>query len=160
MINEEKLKKLEALCKNATPGPWLSFVEGRDHQSGSNFIRTAKNDIELSGATIADQDFIAECRHAVPTLVDEIRQNSANLGTSRDIEKVLRNLLMAMLSDGFNRSLNALKEAGAINMDKLSSGYTGVGSKYYDLVTQQMEFTLKSASPQIVKLFKEPVSLS
>ena len=48
----------------ATPGPWRSFVEGRDHTSGSNFIMTGQGDdrhedIELSGATIEDQDFIA-----------------------------------------------------------------------------------------------------
>lgn len=30
-------------------------------------------DIELNGATIADQDFIAAARQAVPQLIDEIR---------------------------------------------------------------------------------------
>jgi hypothetical protein len=34
-------------------------VEGRDHTSGSSFIRTAEKDLELTGATTFDQDFIA-----------------------------------------------------------------------------------------------------
>lgn len=64
-------------CDEASPGPWKSFVEGRDHTSGSSFIMTGcgknrGNDIELSGATAADQDFIAQARQDIPRLLDEI----------------------------------------------------------------------------------------
>ncbi len=52
----------------------VSYVEGRDHDSGSNFIMTSENDIELSGATIADQDFIAHARQDIPKLLNEIRR--------------------------------------------------------------------------------------
>ena len=55
-----------------TPGPWKSFIEGRDHTSGSSFIRTSGDDIELSGATTNDQDFIAAARQDVPALIGEI----------------------------------------------------------------------------------------
>ncbi|EJO76345.1 hypothetical protein LEP1GSC079_0852 [Leptospira interrogans str. FPW1039] len=53
----------------STPGP---FIEGRDHTSGSDFIRTSKNDIELSGASLADQDFIASAKQDIPRLIAEI----------------------------------------------------------------------------------------
>ena len=59
-------------CRKATPGPWISFVEGRDFESGSSFIKTGGEDIELSGATVDDQDFVAACRQDVPLLVEEI----------------------------------------------------------------------------------------
>jgi hypothetical protein len=44
---------------------------------GSNFIMTGSgtnrgNDIELAGATTADQDFIAEARQDIPRLLIEI----------------------------------------------------------------------------------------
>ncbi|WP_198345208.1 hypothetical protein [Burkholderia ubonensis] len=78
-MNDEILNEIEARCKAATPGPWVSYVEGRDHESGSNFIMTGpegdrSDDIELSGATIADQDFIAHARQDIPLLVAEIRR--------------------------------------------------------------------------------------
>ncbi|RQT01756.1 hypothetical protein [Burkholderia contaminans] len=78
-MNAETLNEIEARCKAATPGPWVSYVEGRDHESGSNFIMTGPEgargeDIELSGASIADQDFIAHARQDVPMLISEIKR--------------------------------------------------------------------------------------
>ena len=58
----------------ATAGPWKSYIEGRDHESGSHFIMTAKDDIEPTGATHADQDFMAEARQDIPRLLAEIRR--------------------------------------------------------------------------------------
>jgi hypothetical protein len=60
-------------CDQATPGPWKSYVEGRDHDSGSSFIMTSGEDIELIGASVADQDFIAHARQDIPQLLQEIR---------------------------------------------------------------------------------------
>ena len=71
-ITDEELDLIEARVPQATSAPWTSFVEGRDHTSGSSFIRTPSNDIELSGATAADQDFIAHARQDVPRLLAEI----------------------------------------------------------------------------------------
>jgi hypothetical protein len=78
-LDDWELEAIRHRCDNATPGPWQSFVEGRDLTSGSSFIMTGYpgnrgNDIELIGATIADQDFIAHARQDVPLLLGEIRR--------------------------------------------------------------------------------------
>lgn len=77
-LSEEELESIEARAAAASPGPWKSFVEGRDHTSGSSFIMTGEGasrgeDIELIGATVADQDFIAAARQDVQRLVAEVR---------------------------------------------------------------------------------------
>ena len=72
MINETEIKQIQERCERATKGPWISFVEGRDHTSGSSFIRTSGDDIELTGASTDDQDFIAHARQDVPALLEEI----------------------------------------------------------------------------------------
>lgn len=79
-LTEEYLVNIENRLKAATPGPWTSFVEGRDHTSGSSFIRTSGSDIELSGATVADQDFIAHARQDLEVLLAEIRRHRAGSG--------------------------------------------------------------------------------
>jgi hypothetical protein len=76
-LTEEDSQKIRERCDAATPGPWKSFIEGRDHTSGSSFIMTGRpgsrgNDIELSGATDADQDFIAHAREDIRLLLEEI----------------------------------------------------------------------------------------
>ena len=68
-ITERELREIMARCNAASPGPWKSFIEGRDHTSGSSFVRTALEDIELSGASDSDQDFIAAARQDIPKLV-------------------------------------------------------------------------------------------
>lgn len=77
-LTDFELDEIEARCNSASPGPWQSYIEGRDHESGCSFIMTGTSesrgpDIELSGATAADQDFIASSRQDVPNLVREIR---------------------------------------------------------------------------------------
>lgn len=74
MITEEELQEIEARCNATTPGPWVSWVEGRDHLSGDHFIQTKGEDIYLSGATIADQDFMANAHQDIPRLIAEIRR--------------------------------------------------------------------------------------
>jgi hypothetical protein len=71
-LSKETLERILDLCSKTTPGPWTSYVEGRDHESGSNFIMTKGDDIELVGATIVDQDFIACAKQNIPLLIDEI----------------------------------------------------------------------------------------
>lgn len=72
MISNEELKSIRERCDLATSGPWKSYVEGREEMSGSDFIMTGGEDIYLTGATIADQDFIAHARQDIPLLLDEI----------------------------------------------------------------------------------------
>jgi hypothetical protein len=78
-LTDDDLECIERRCNAATKGPWESFVEGRDHLGGSNFIRTgglddASPDIELIGATVDDQDFIADARQDVTRLLQEVRR--------------------------------------------------------------------------------------
>jgi hypothetical protein len=78
-LTEAELRAIRARCDAATPAPWRSYIEGRDHTSASDFIMTGEesargDDIELSGATKADQDFIAHARQDVPRLLDEIER--------------------------------------------------------------------------------------
>jgi hypothetical protein len=63
------------------------MVEGRDHSSGSTFImrgppNARSEDVELSGATPADLDFIAHARVDVPRLLDEVSRLRKRLGSS------------------------------------------------------------------------------
>lgn len=76
-LTPDELREIEKRVHAASPGPWKSFVEGRDHTSGSNFIMTGDeanrgDDIELSGATTEDQDFIAAARQDVLMLLKEV----------------------------------------------------------------------------------------
>ena len=78
-LDEAELGEIEKRWAATTPGPWTSHVEGRDHTSGSDFIMTGTEehrgpDIELSGTTIEDQDFIAACKQDIPRLIATIRR--------------------------------------------------------------------------------------
>ncbi|MES2569327.1 MAG: hypothetical protein V4710_04650 [Verrucomicrobiota bacterium] len=63
--------------------------------------------------------------------------------------------LVAIISDGFNRSLNALEKAGAIDTRKMRGHYDGIGSKFYDVVTEQIEYTARYAAPAMRQLFSD-----
>jgi hypothetical protein len=71
-LTGDEIEAIKARCEQATAGPWRSFIEKRDKFSGSDFIRTAVEDIYLSGATIADYDFIAHARQDIPRLIAEM----------------------------------------------------------------------------------------
>ena len=79
VLTDKKIAEIRERCEAASPGPWISYIEGRDHTSGSDFIMIGEGgnrseDIELTGATKADQDFIAHARQDVPTLIAEIER--------------------------------------------------------------------------------------
>jgi len=69
-------------------------------------------------------------------------------------EDKIRSFLVGAMSDGFNRSLRALEIANAINTDEMRTQYIGVGSKYYDIVTEQLEYTAKYAVSDLLELLK------
>jgi hypothetical protein len=85
-MSEEELDEIKMRCEAASIAPWVSFIEGRDCESGSSFIMTgiAKGediwgenrgeDIYLTGATNADMDFIAHARQDIPKLIAEIER--------------------------------------------------------------------------------------
>jgi len=84
-LEDAELEAIHRRCENATSGPWRSFIEGRDHTSGSSFIMTGSSEsrcknIELCGATTADQDFIAHARQDIPRLLAEVARLKAVKG--------------------------------------------------------------------------------
>lgn len=83
-LDDKEIEAIKSRCNAASPGPWTSYIEGRDHSSGSSFIMTGEGesrgeDIGLSGATPADQDFIASARQDIPALLKEIERLKALL---------------------------------------------------------------------------------
>ena len=90
-LTDAELDGIGARCAAATPGPWRSFIEGRDHLGGNDFIQTGGTDdrspdIELIGATRADQDFIAEARQDIPRLLAEVRRLRRLVGEAAETE--------------------------------------------------------------------------
>ncbi len=79
MISENELTAIRNRAENASDGPWKAYVEGRDMDCGSSFIRTQGEDIELIGASVADIDFIANARQDIPMLLDEIERLRSKL---------------------------------------------------------------------------------
>lgn len=71
-------------------------------------------------------------------------------------DEQIEGLLVNVLTAGFNRSIGALARAGALDTRKMHRKYTGVGSEYYDLVTEQIEYTARAAVRGVRLLFIEP----
>lgn len=76
-LSTDEIEAIKARCEQATAGPWKSFIETREKISGSDFIQTGGEDIYLTGATEADQDFIAHARQDIPRLIAEIERLKA-----------------------------------------------------------------------------------
>jgi hypothetical protein len=79
LLSDEELNEMQARCAAASVAPWTAMLEGRDHTSGSSFIMTGTgdsrgDDIELSGASPADYEFIAHARQDLPRLIAEVRR--------------------------------------------------------------------------------------
>lgn len=70
-------------------------------------------------------------------------------------DKEIENVLGRILADGFNRCLGALVKAGAIDTSELSQHYKRVGSRYYDLVSEQIEITAKYGAQGIRHLLDD-----
>jgi hypothetical protein len=71
-LTQDEINEIRLRCERATPGPWKSYIEGREQMSGSDFIMTGGEDIYLTGATRDDRDFIAHARQDIPRLLAEI----------------------------------------------------------------------------------------
>ena len=70
-------------------------------------------------------------------------------------EQHLKGLLVNIMSDGLNRSMGALDDAGAIDRTKLMTEYRGIGSKYYDIVTEQLELTAEYCAQSVLDLMND-----
>jgi hypothetical protein len=83
---DTKIWAIKNRLAKTTGGNWYYFQEGRDHQSGSSFIMTNVSnredwrnpnrgeDLEIIGATHADNEFIAHARQDIPMLLAEIER--------------------------------------------------------------------------------------
>lgn len=74
MLGDDDLIAIMDRWQRTTPGEWTSFLEKRDNYSGSDFIRTDGEDIELHGGTPDDQEFVAHAKQDIPRLVGEVRR--------------------------------------------------------------------------------------
>lgn len=86
-VTREELEAMQRRADGAAAEPWESFVEGRDHHGGDDFIRTGGLDDEspdmyvtLTGrggaraAGAPDLDFIAHARQDLPRLIAEVKR--------------------------------------------------------------------------------------
>jgi len=78
-LTDSELARIEQRCEAATPGPWTSLLEGRDHDAGPASSRRPAR-LYLYGATQADYDFIASARQDVPRLLRAVRALLADRG--------------------------------------------------------------------------------
>ena len=78
-ISDKELAEIKVRCELTTPGPWKSIVESRGETVGTDFIMTGGEDIYLTGATVADQDFIAHARQDIPRLIAEVERLKASI---------------------------------------------------------------------------------
>jgi hypothetical protein len=85
-MTDADLDEIEQRAAGASPAPWTSFVEGRDHLGGDDFIRVSDSDDEpdlylsravdqgVVPASVADLDFVAYARQDIPRLLAEVRR--------------------------------------------------------------------------------------
>lgn len=77
-LTSDYLMEVQKRVEAATPGPWTSFIEGRDHLGGESIIRMSMDDsiddLFLNGASIADREFIAHAREDIPLLLRDIER--------------------------------------------------------------------------------------
>jgi hypothetical protein len=85
-LSDNELAHIELLIREASEGPWLSYVAGRDGEPGFSCIELGSCNelgsfdcIELVGCSAADQDFIASAREYLPRLLREVRALRARL---------------------------------------------------------------------------------
>ncbi len=80
-ITDEQLELLRELANAASPPPWRSMVEGRDHRAGDAFIMMGREDDQdedlylnrdSGPASAADLDFVAAARNYIDALLDEV----------------------------------------------------------------------------------------
>jgi hypothetical protein len=81
VLSREFLERLKALSASVDAPPWKAMWEGRDHESGDSFIMVGSEDErdddfyiyrDRRTGSLADLEFIAETRNAIPVLVDEV----------------------------------------------------------------------------------------
>ncbi len=86
---ENALGAIKARCDNAQKGPWKAYYEGVNMECGDSFIQTGEDDIYLTPwAALADYEFIAAAKNAVPELIGEIFNLQAGKPSGLSSEKL------------------------------------------------------------------------
>lgn len=99
---ENALRAIKARCDNAQKGPWKAYYEGVNMECGDSFIQTVEDDIYLApGAALADHEFIAAAKNAVPELIGEICNLKAGKPPELSDEKLRE--LQALLENSSER---------------------------------------------------------
>ena len=68
-----------------------------------------------------------------------------------EVTNNIKSVLITIIADGFNRSIQALEDAGAIDTTEMRKAYKGIGSEYYDLVSAAIEYTAEVSAPALKK---------
>lgn len=79
MIDFKKIEEIKNRISKVRPKSWKSYIEGRDHESGSNFIMVGSGkdrgeDIYIHGVTDDEQDFIAHAPEDMKYLIEELEK--------------------------------------------------------------------------------------
>jgi hypothetical protein len=77
VLDEKRLDAIRERLKLTTLGPWVAYIEGKNHESGSSCIGTGIGGIDLDGATDADIEFMAHARQDIPYLLAELERLKA-----------------------------------------------------------------------------------
>ena len=162
-MDDSILQVIEERCRKATAGPWKSFIEGRDFSSGSSFIQTGGEDIELTGATEADQDFIAACRQDIPLMLEEIRR-LRKIVEERKPESVpvrterVELTVLCLIQDG-DRVLLQNRVKNDWKGYTLPGGHVEPGESFVDAVVREMreETGLTVTDPKLVGVKQFPI---
>jgi hypothetical protein len=87
-LTDAELDAMQRRADAASQGPWKSWIEGRDQESGSTFIQIGGDDDRDEDMYVdrddtptsdADLDFIAAARQDIPRLIAEVRRLRAEL---------------------------------------------------------------------------------
>jgi len=85
-ISDSEMKRLQKLCKGATPGPWAASVGGPWAASAGGpspawvvTADTGRGEVTVAETDRRDAEFIAAARTALPVLLDEVRQLRAEM---------------------------------------------------------------------------------
>lgn len=72
-----------------------------------------------------------------------------------DLEEAILKTFVAFQTDSFNRALSVLRGVGAVDTTEMRREYKGIGSKYYDMVTESFDVTASYARQSIKKVISE-----
>jgi hypothetical protein len=94
MRSEERLAEIRSRAEKATKGPWLHDID--TDQNDMPFVYTVVDKpgsepltVDINIGTVADAEFIANCRQDIPFLLSEVDRLSEALRKLRDCDWVI-----------------------------------------------------------------------